>query len=88
MNYSRHNNRVVEVARSPCFHTHGLDSRRGPFEIGPRSFDPNQILQFSRKHRLDAWREKEFNNIVHVNDYTAMKMGKIVQTYFENIWKI
>ena len=86
MNFQHQSNVIVEVARAPLFHTHGLDSRREENDYAPRVVDPARPLQFSVKHRLSLWRERTFKRMVHLNDYQTMKMGTSIIKYFGHVW--
>jgi len=64
--------------RAPQFHTYGLKTAA--------NYGRGNRLGTLNKHKLCSWREKRFEDMLHLNDHYRLKMGKMIVNYFTYIY--
>ena len=75
-----HGEERVCTRRAPQFHTFGI--------VKGENFGRGNRLGSLNMHRDANWREPEFYDKLHLNNWMRLKMGKAVCSYYEYIYEI
>ena len=85
-------NPYLKTDMAPMFHTWGTmkrTRREFPFSGGQQGAghgDPGPVTRSFKVHKWCSWREKEVENMLHLNNLHMIKMGKAAVKYFTSIY--
>ena len=68
----------------PLFHTYGLKCRKSNLQSAQNLGTPISATG----HRYSCYREQKIENMLHLDDYTRVKMGVSVNNYFLHLYNL